>query len=55
MTVEKDERIIVGVEIRVAQEIFRASRTTWVRYLRPDGSNGYATEYEWIQWRNGVE
>jgi len=46
--------IVVNGERRQIQETFRACGVQWIRYKRSDGSNGYATEFEWTQWSNGV-
>ncbi len=48
--IEKGETVVVDGIIREAEEVFRASGTLWVRYLHPNGSNGYATEMEWLLW-----
>ena len=48
--IERGESVVVDGIIREAKEVFRASGTLWVRYLHPNGSNGYATETEWHVW-----
>lgn len=54
MSIKVEDRVTVDGEVREAQEVFRASGTIWIRYLRKDGSNGYASEMEWMKWRCGI-
>ena len=50
MKIELDVTILIDYEERTSKETFRACGTTWVRYERRNGENGYATATEWEEW-----